>query len=134
VDVRQILSDQYLPSFGNVVVAGPNLVKNDPKTAKAFDNALDQGIEYTTKNPAAAVDMSVKKYAPTFNGQQKQITTIIQDVFAKTLWQSATTQKYGLGYPDEARWQKAVNAQAGFKLIDSPFKAGDLVVKPSALG
>ncbi|WP_329254430.1 ABC transporter substrate-binding protein [Actinoallomurus sp. NBC_01490] len=134
VDVRQILSDQYLPSFGNVVVAGPTLVKNDPKTVKAFDDALDQGIDYTTKNPAAAVDMSVKKYAPTFNGQQKQITTIVKDVFAKTLWHSDVTEKNGLGYPDEARWQKAINAQAGFKLIDSSFKAGDLVVKPSALG
>jgi NitT/TauT family transport system substrate-binding protein len=78
--------------------------------------------------------MSVKKYAPTFNGQQKQITTIVKDVFAKTLWHSDVTEKNGLGYPDEARWQKAINAQAGFKLIDSSFKAGDLVVKPSALG
>ncbi|GAA3928915.1 ABC transporter substrate-binding protein [Actinomadura viridis] len=134
VDVRQILSDQYLPSFGNVVVAGPDMVKNDPKTVKAFDDALDQGIDYTTKNPAAAVDTAVKKYAPTFNGQQKDVTTIVEDVFVKTLWQSDTTRQHGFGHPDEARWQKAIDAQAGFKLIDSSFKAGDLVVKPSALG
>ncbi|MFC5746261.1 ABC transporter substrate-binding protein [Actinomadura rugatobispora] len=134
VDVRQILSDQYLPSFGNVVVASPDKVEKDPKTVKAFDDALDQGLEYTTKDPAAAVDMAVQKYAPTFNGQQKDVTTIIQDVFVKTLWQSDTTRQHGFGHPDEARWQKAIDAQAGFKLIDSGFKAGDLVVKPDALG
>ncbi|MGI5204760.1 ABC transporter substrate-binding protein [Spirillospora sp. CA-108201] len=133
VDVQQILSDQYLPSFGNVVISSPEKVKDDPKTVKAFTTALNQGLEYTTKNPAAAVDMAVQKYAPTFNGQQKDVTTVIQDVFIKSLWQSATTRQHEFGYPDEARWQKAIDAQVGFKLIDSSFKAADLVVKPDAL-
>lgn len=133
VDVHQILSDQYLPSFGNVVVASPETVKDDPKMLKAFDDALDKGIQYTIQHPAAAVDMAVSKYAPSFQGQQKQITTIVTSLFATSLWQSDTTKKDGLGAPNMARWQSAINAQVRFKLISAPFDAADMVVSPSAL-
>lgn len=133
VDVSQILSDVYLPSFGNVVVSSPDTVKNDPQTVKAFDTALDQGIDYTIKNPAEAVELAVSEYAPSFKGQERQLTTIISDVFAKTIWQSDTTKKDGIGAPDMARWQLAIDAQVDFKLIDSSFPADQMVVKPSAL-
>lgn len=134
VDVNQILSDKYLPSFGNVVIAGEDKVKNDPDTVKAFDKALNSGIEYTVKNPRAAVDMSVQKYATSFKGQEKDITTIVEDLFAKSLWQSDNTEKNGLGSPDLARWQEAIDSQKDFKLLDTSFDAGDLVVKPDDLG
>ncbi|KRV49267.1 myristoyl transferase [Wenjunlia vitaminophila] len=134
VDVQQILSDKYLPSFGNVVITSPKTVEKDPDTVKAFNKAFGEGIDYTIKNPRAAVDMSVKKYAPTFKGQEADITTIIEDVFTKNLWQSATTEEKGLGYPDTARWQKAIDAQQSYGLIDSSFKADDLVVAPDELG
>ena len=134
VDVQQMLSDKYLPSFGNVVVASPDTVEDNPKRVKAFDTALNQGIEYTIKNPADAVNMSVSKYAPSFKGQEKDITAIVNDVFAKSLWQSPTTKKDGLGQPDVDRWQKAIDAQADFKIIDDKFDAGDMVVKPNDLG
>ncbi|MFI6481442.1 ABC transporter substrate-binding protein [Nonomuraea sp. NPDC050663] len=130
VDVRQILSDEFLPSFGNVVVTSPEKVKDDPATVKAFVSALDQGLEYASKDPAAAVSMAVEKYAPTFNGQQEAVTAIVKDVFVKTLWHSPD----GFGHADENRWQQAIDAQVGYKLIDASFKAGDMVVKPDALG
>ncbi|MER8002287.1 MULTISPECIES: ABC transporter substrate-binding protein [unclassified Streptomyces] len=134
VDVKQLLSDSYLPSFGNVVVASEDTVNDDPDTVKGFDKALNQGIEYTIKNPDAAVKMSVEKYAPSFKGQEADITTVINDLFAKSLWQSDTTKKDGLGAPDVARWQKAIDSQKDFKLLDSSYKADDLVVKPNDLG
>ncbi|MFJ6661862.1 ABC transporter substrate-binding protein [Streptomyces sp. NPDC091377] len=134
VNVNQILSDKYLPSFGNVVIAGEALVKDNPGTVKAFDKALNQGIEYTVKNPRNAVDMSVKKYAASFKGQEKEITTIIEDLFTKSLWQSENTQKNGLGSPDLVRWQQTIDSQKQFKLLDKSFDASDLVVEPNGLG
>ncbi|WLQ35440.1 ABC transporter substrate-binding protein [Streptomyces castrisilvae] len=133
VEVNQILSDKYLPSFGNVIITGEDAVKSDPDTVKAFGSALNKGIEYTVKNPRKAVDMSVKKYATSFKGQEEEITTIVEDLFVKSLWQSDNTQKNGLGSPDLARWQKAIDSQKQFKLLDTSFDASDLVVKPDDL-
>lgn len=134
VDARQILSDKYLPSFGNVVISSPKTVDEDPGTVKSFNKALNQGIKYTIAHPKEAVDTSVSKYATSFKGQEKEITTTIEDLFAKSLWQSSTTKEHGIGYPNVARWQRAINSQKEFKLIDSSFKASDLVVKPDDLG
>lgn len=133
VDVTEILSDNFLPSFGNVVVAAPSTVAHDAGEVKAFDDALDEGIQYTIGHPAEAVDAAIKEYAPSFDGQQKVITQTIEDVYAKQLWVSSATQAHGLGYGDLNRWQQAIDAQVSYKLIGSSYPAGDLVVEPGSL-
>ncbi|WP_223690516.1 ABC transporter substrate-binding protein [Leifsonia poae] len=131
--VGQILSDKYLPSFGNVLVTSPSFRKSNPAAVKGFDAALDKGLEYVIANPAAAVKDAIAKYAQTFNGQEDAVTNVVKDVYIKDLWQSAETDKHGLGYGDLSRWQKAIDAQADYKLIDSSYSAKTLVVEPDAL-
>lgn len=131
--VGQILSDGYLPSFGNVLVTSPSLLKDDPAAAKGFADALNKGIEYVIAHPAQSVADSIKNYAPTFKGQEDSVTAIIKSLFIPTLWQSDATKKNGLGYGDLTRWQDAIDAQQKFGLIDQSYSAKSLVVEPDAL-
>lgn len=131
--VGQILSDKFLPSFGNIVVTGPAYLASNRPVVRGFVRALNQAIVYTSVNTDDAVSGAIARWAPTFVGQDEAITTIIWNVFVKDLWNSAVTKKYGLGFGDLDRWQKAIDTQASFKLIPNSFKASDLVVQPNAL-
>lgn len=131
--VGQILSDEYLPSFGNVVVTSPAFLKSDPEVVKGFVEALDKGIQYVIDNPAQAVSDAISKYADTFKDQDAAITTVIKDVYIAQLWQSAATEKNGLGYGDLDRWQAAIDAQVKYGLLDSSFDASTLVTEPGDL-
>ena len=95
----EITCDQFLPSFGNVLVAGDKLVAEDlaccvtgvedPETVDGFCRALNKAIEYIIDGHVEeAVDMSIEKYAPTFAEKRDVVVQILNDVFVKTLWQS----------------------------------------------
>jgi NitT/TauT family transport system substrate-binding protein len=129
--VGQILSDKYLPSFGNVLVTGPAYRAVHGDVVNGFTAALNEGIEYVIKNPDTSVDDAISKWAPTFAGQNATITQVIKEVYIAQLWQSDQTKKNGLGYGDLMRWQSAIDAQVKYKLIPATFKASSLVVEPS---
>ncbi|GAB3261530.1 ABC transporter substrate-binding protein [Arthrobacter pigmenti] len=129
--VGQILSDKFLPSFGNILVTSSSYLKENPDLVKGFNKALNEGIKYVSENPAKAVEMSIAKYAPTFSGQEASITKVIEDVYIAELWQSEATEEHGLGYGEVGLWQKAINAQAEFGLIEEPYDAESLVVQPN---
>ncbi|MGB4136967.1 MAG: ABC transporter substrate-binding protein [Microbacterium sp.] len=131
--VGQILSDEFLPSFGNVLVTSPALIKDKPEVVSGFTKALDQGIQYVIDNPSDAVTRAIKDYADSFAGQEEQVTEVIENVFIADLWQSDATKEHGLGYGDLKRWQNAIDAQASFGLIDKSFDAKTLVVEPDGL-
>jgi len=130
--VGQILSDKYLPSFGNILVTSPNYLKTNPAVVTGFTEALNEGINYVTDNTASAVSSAITKYAPTFVGQDAVITKVVTDVYVADLWHSADTKKYGVGYGDLSRWQASIDEQAKYKLIPASFKAKTLVVEPGA--
>lgn len=134
VDVGQILSDDYLPSFGNVLVTSPQVVENAPDLVSGFTAALDAGLRYTIDNIDEVTAMAIEKYAPTFEGQDEQIATVLREVFVVELWQSEATDEHGFGYGDLDSWQSAIDAQADYSLIQEPFNADDLVVQPDELG
>ncbi len=104
-DVGQILSDEYLPSFGNVLVTSPSNIEENPEVVSGFIEALDKGIEYVIANPADSVAMAIADYAPEFQGQEAAVTGVIEDLFIPNLWQSDATEENGLGYGDMERWQ-----------------------------
>lgn len=131
--VGQILSDKFLPSFGNIVITSPGYLAANRAAVRGFTKALNQAIQYTSTNPDEAVSGAIARWAPTFVGQDEAITNIIWNVFVKDLWNSSATKKNGLGYGDLTRWQKAIDTQASFKLIPSAFNASNLVVQPNAL-
>jgi len=132
--VEQILSDEYLPSFGNVVVTSPDNVANNAEMVDGFVTALNEGIQYTIDNPADAVTMAITTYADTFAGQEESITQVIEEVFIQDLWQSEFTDEHGLGYGDIDRWQSAIDAQVEAEIIPESFAAEDMVINEGGNG
>lgn len=128
----EITCDQFLPSFGNVLVAGDKLVAEDPETVDGFCRALTKGIEYIVDgNVEEAVDMSIEKYAPTFAEKRDVVVEILNDVFIKTLWQSDYTKENGIGASNPEKWQALIDDSKEIGNIDETFEASELLYTPA---
>lgn len=134
VDANQILTDRFLPSFGNVLVTSGAFLKENPAIVKKFIIAFDQAIKDIIENGAnEAVETSIQKYAPDFQGQGDSITQIMNEVFVKELYQSEKTKSNGIGYCDMSRWQTAAGIQHKYGSIKSPVQAEEFVVQPNSV-
>jgi NitT/TauT family transport system substrate-binding protein len=135
IDIHQILADDYLPSYGNVVVAGNGLLRDYPEVCGSFTAAVNESLAYILEgNFAEAVSVSVERYAPDFAGQEDEIVEVLEDVFATDLWQSEVTAQEGFGAADVEKWQSAADMQERYDLLAEPVAAEDFVVQPSELG
>lgn len=129
VEVDEFRSDDFLPSFGNVVVTSDKYLAANKGAVIGFNKALNQALDYIINGKVKeAVDMSIKKYAQTAEGKQEITEKIFNDVFIPYLWQSDLTKKDGYGAADLARWQTSIDTQKSFDIIKTGFKAEDLVV------
>lgn len=122
-----IVSDQFLPSFGNVLISSEQLIADDPATVDGFVNALNKGIEYVINNVEESVDYSIEKMAPTFADRRDVVVEILNEVFVKTLWQSDYTKANGIGASDVEKWQKLIDNSKEYGTIDEAFPASDLL-------
>lgn len=128
VDVQQLLSDDYLPSHGNVVVASEETTQNRPELVGAFNRALNKGLQFVIDGGAAeAVELSVENYSPTFAGREEITTKILEEVYAGYLWPSES----GLGSADLAAWQRTADILLEFGLIEDPVDVSTFVLQPS---
>ena len=128
----EITCDQFLPSFGNVLVAGDKLVAEDPVTVDGFCRALNKAIEYIIDGHVEeAVDMSIEKYAPTFAEKRDVVVQILNDVFVKTLWQSDYTKENGIGASNPEKWQALIDESKEIGNIDETFDASELLYTPA---
>jgi len=122
----EITCDQFLPSFGNVLVA------EDPETVDGFCRALNKAIEYIIDGHVEeAVDMSIEKYAPTFAEKRDVVVQILNDVFVKTLWQSDYTKENGIGASNPEKWQALIDESKEIGNIDETFDASELLYTPA---
>ncbi|MFD3262118.1 ABC transporter substrate-binding protein [Paenibacillus lentus] len=129
VEVDEIRSDEFLPSFGNVVITSDSFLESDKDTVIGFNKALNKSLDYIINGDVnAVVDMAIKKYAPTAEGKQEITAKIFNDVFIPYLWQSELTEKEGFGAADMDRWQSAIDTQRQFEIISKDIKADELVV------
>jgi NitT/TauT family transport system substrate-binding protein len=132
--VGQILSDKYLPSYGNVLITSPSYLKKNPAVVAGFIAALHQSIDWISQGHAyGAANFSINTYAQSFAGQTQQIADVINSVYIPTLWHSGQTYLHGLGYANMARWQADINAQAQYGLIPKAFPASLFVIQPASL-
>lgn len=133
VDVGMIASDDFMPSHGNVLVTSDAYLASNKAQVKGFITALDKALKHIIDgDPAKEVAMVIKDYTPTFAGQEKLVTEIINEVFIKTLWQSPDTEKNGFGYGNLADWQKNIDIAVQYKVIPTTFDAKDMVVEKPA--
>lgn len=134
--VTMILSNDFLPSFGNVVVTSSKKLSESTDLVKRFTTAVTQSYEWTIDGHVSeALDIALEKYAPTWPKDQKGLlTTAFEKTFVPSVWQSPLTKEKGLGAADIAAWQKSGDILAQFKVIDSAPDAADFVVDPSTIG
>ncbi|MGI3163602.1 ABC transporter substrate-binding protein [Pseudooceanicola sp. 200-1SW] len=134
-DVTMILSNDFLPSFGNVVVTSDKLLASDPDLVKRFTNAVTASYEWVIDGHVEdALDISFEKYTPTWSDQKELLTTAFENSFVASVWQSDLTKEKGLGAADFDAWQANADTLAEYGVIDSAPKATDFVVDPSTIG
>jgi NitT/TauT family transport system substrate-binding protein len=132
VKVGMISSNDFLPSFGNVVVTGDKFLQQKPKLVKGFNAALDEALTFVIKGGVEeALNIAIAKHAPTWKGQEALLKRAFDETFVASVWQSPLTKEKGLGAGDIGGWQKNVDILAEYKVIDRGFKAEDLVVQPA---
>lgn len=120
--------DQFLPSFGNVLIAGDKLLAEKPEIVDGFCSALTKGIEYIADgNVEEAVDFSIETQAPTFAEKRDVVIQILNEVFIPELWQSEYTKEHGIGASDTEKWQKLIDDSKEVGTIDEAFDAKDLL-------
>lgn len=124
----EITCDQFLPSFGNIVVAGDKLVAESPEVVDGFCKALNKSIEYIVDGHVEeAVDLSIEKYAPTFAEKRDTVVQILNEVFVPTLWQSDYTKENGIGASNPEKWQALINDSKEIGNIDKTYEASELL-------
>jgi NitT/TauT family transport system substrate-binding protein len=133
--VLMISSNDFLPSFGNVVVTGDRYLQSNGAVVRRFVDAIDESFAWVIAgNVDEALKIAIDKHAPTWKGQEAILKKAFEGTFVASVWQSPTTKASGLGAADLAAWQTAIDVLAEYKVIEKGFKAGDLVVQPRSIG
>ncbi|WP_372424199.1 ABC transporter substrate-binding protein [Salinarimonas chemoclinalis] len=136
VEVDMILSNDFLPSFGNVVVTGARLLEENPDLVRRLTNAVTRSYEWTMDgNIEAALDIAMEKYTPTWAEQKPALVTAFEQTFAASVWRSALTDERGLGVADLAAWQANADILAQYDVIEEAPDASTFVVAdPKTIG
>ena len=133
-DVTMILSNDFLPSFGNVVVTSADTLTNNPDLVKRFTSAVTKSYEWVIDGHVKdALQISMDKHTPTWADQMDTLTTAFENTFVASVWQSALTKEKGLGAADFDAWQQNADILAEYGVIDKAPKAVDFVVDPSSI-
>lgn len=134
-DVSMILSNDFLPSFGNVLVTSGHLLKDNPDLVRRITNAVTASYAWVIDgNIENALEISFEKYTPTWVGQKELLQTAFEKSFVASVWQSDTTREKGLGAADLNAWQANADVLAEYKVIGNAPNAADFVVEPSSIG
>ena len=134
--VLMILSNDFLPSFGNVVVTSTELLEENPDLVRRFTNSVTESYEWTMNGHLGdSIDIAIKDYTPTWEDQRESLITAFENTFAASVWRSDLTDRQGLGVADLSVWQANVDALAEYGVIDTTPQAKDFVVAdPSTIG
>lgn len=130
IEVEEFRSDEFLPSFGNVLVTGDKLLKEKRDLAVRFTRALNKIMTYLsdTENMLKATYTTIEKYTPTYAGREEYMAAILSDIYAGYLWRSEDTEAFGFGYGNVQRWQNSIDIMKEYQIITTDVKASDFVV------
>ena len=132
VDVGMISSNDFLPSFGNVLVTSDRYLQSKPKAVSGFNSALSEALQWIIDGHVdEALTIAIDKHAQTWKGQEALLKRAFTELFIPSIWQSQVTKEKGLGAADLSAWQRNVDILADYKVVDRGFKADELVVQPA---
>ena len=129
VDVGEFRSDEFMPSFGNVVVVGENYLKENEQQVIAFKNALDKSMTYLSNKEhlKETIPTIIQKYTPTYAGKEDYMTGIIGTVYADYLWVGQDVEMNGFGYSNVDKWQSTIDKMYEYNLLETRIDASTLV-------
>ncbi|WP_319515762.1 ABC transporter substrate-binding protein [uncultured Cohaesibacter sp.] len=131
-DVTMILSNDFLPSFGNVLVTSAEKLADNPDLVKRMTNAVSASYQWVIDGHIDdALKISMDKYTPTWVDQTAMLSTAFKNTFVASVWQSDLTKEKGLGAADLAAWQNNIDILSEYGVISGSVKAADFVVDPS---
>ena len=130
IEVGEFRSDEFLPSFGNVVITGDKLLKDNRELAVRFTRALSRVMAYLSdpENMKTAAALTIEKYSPTYAGREDYIAAVLSEVYAGYLWQSADTAAFGFGFGNVEKWQNSIDLMKEYDIIKKDVKATDFVI------
>jgi ABC-type nitrate/sulfonate/bicarbonate transport system substrate-binding protein len=119
-----------LPSFGNVVITGKDILENNHDLAVRFTRALSRVMAYLSdpENMKEAAYLTIEKYSPTYAGREEYIAAVLSDVYAGYLWQSDDTKAFGFGFGNVERWQNTADLMSEYEIIPKDVNAEDFVI------
>lgn len=133
--VFMISSNDFLPSFGNVVATGERTLASNPAMVRRVLDAIDESFAWVIAgNVDEALEIAIGRHAPTWRGQEAVLRRAFNETFIPSVWQSDTTRARGLGAGDVAAWQRNIDILAEYRVIERRFDAADMVVQPRSVG
>ena len=134
-EVSMILSNDFLPSFGNVIVTSDRLLSENPDLVKRFTDAVTASYEWVIDGHIEdALNISIEKYTPAAADQLDYLKTAFENTFVASVWQSPLTAERGLGAANLEAWQQAADTMVEYEVIAERPLATDFVVDPSQIG
>ena len=131
IAVGEFRSDEFLPSFGNVLITGKDYLDKNKATVQKFVRAFNKSLEYLTASPAnltEAVTTVIANHTPTYKGREDYMAKVIQEVYAGYLWISDDTRQSGFGYGNVQRWQQTSEIMKQFGIITKSINAAEMVI------
>jgi NitT/TauT family transport system substrate-binding protein len=100
-----LMSDYGVELYGNVVMAGPKIMAENPEAIRKFLRALTRGIKDVVKDPAGTVDSVIKRNDVARKEVEAERLAMTVQQYVTTPWVKAN----GIGGIDAARWEKALD-------------------------
>lgn len=130
IEVGEFRSDEFLPSFGNVIITGDRLLQERPELAIKFTRAFSRIMAYLSdpENMLEATYIAIAKYSPTYVGREEYMAAILTDIYAGYLWVSEDTQPFGFGFGNIDRWQNTIDIMLEYQTIPTKVNAADFII------
>jgi NitT/TauT family transport system substrate-binding protein len=121
-----MMSDYGVQLYGNVVMASPKLMAENPEAIRKFLRALNRSVKDVVKNPDGAIDSVIRRNDVAKREVELERLKMTLDMNVATPWVKAN----GFGGIDTARWSTALDqigltfqykdkAKAGAAFVDT---------------
>jgi NitT/TauT family transport system substrate-binding protein len=100
-----MMSDYGVQLYGNVIMASPKLMAENPEAIRRFLRALARSIKDVVKNPDGSIDSVIKRNDVAKREVELERLKMTVDMNVATPWVKAN----GIGGIDPARWATALD-------------------------
>lgn len=100
-----LMSDYGVQLYGNVIMASPRLMAENPEAIRKFLRALNRSVKDVVKNPDGAIDSVIRRNDVAKRDVELERLKMTLDMNVATPWVKAN----GFGGIDTARWNTALD-------------------------